>query len=206
MKLNVQFKNQFIANVLAATETSDKHKIICAKWLQAFEAYIRAVVKKDFNKKYGNHEWSAALFSASAGEIFPTVLEIYLSKEHTPYEAASSWMHNSVKLTKPIVVPAYFFKAHSSGMSFLLKVTEPFSEMKRTKELVAQAKVLAEDLWQRQKELTKEIESARNMEQFCKKFPELVKHIPTEGADAATINLIANLRKMGFDTTEKKRK
>lgn len=199
MKLTLAFKKQFIANVLAATETSDKHKIICAKWQQTFEAYIRAVVKKDFNKKYGNHEWSAALFSSAAAEIFPTVSEIYLQKENTPYTADSNWNLDSVKLTKSIVVPAYLFRS-------LSKLVTPFLEMKRTKELVAQAKVLAEDLWQRQKELTKEIENARNMEQFCKKFPDLVKHIPTEGDDAAAINLVANLRKMGFDTTEKKAK
>lgn len=206
MKLTLAFKTQFIANVLAATETADKHKIICAKWQQAFEAYIRATVKKDFNKKYGNHEWSAALFSSAASEIFPTVSEIYLQKENTPYTADSNWNLDSVKLTKSIVVPAYLFKGHATGMSVLMKLIAPFSEMKRTKELVAQAKVLAEDLWQRQKELTKGIESARNMEQFCKKFPELVKHIPTKGDDAAAINLVANLRKMGFDTTEKKAK
>lgn len=131
---------------------------------------------------------------------------MYIPKEDSPYEAVSSWMHNSVKLTKRIVVPAYLFKGHATGMSLLMRLIAPFSEMKRTKELVEQTKVLAEDLWQRQKELTKEIENARNMEQFCKKFPELVKHIPTEGDDASAINLVVNLRKMGFDTTEKKRK
>lgn len=199
MKLTLKFKTKFIANVLAATETSDNHKIICTRWQQTFEAYIRAAVKKDFNKKYGNHEWSAALFSSAASEIFPKVSTIYLDKELNPYQANSSWNLDSVTLTEPIVVPAYL-------LAPLTKLIAPFSEMKRTKELVAQAKVLAEDLWQRQKELTKEIESARNMEQFCKKFPELVKHIPTEGDDAAAINLVANLRKMGFDTTEKKRK
>lgn len=199
MKLTFQFKNQIIANVLAATETSEKHKILCAKWQQAFEAYIRAAVKKDFNKKYGNHEWSAALFSSAAPEIFPKVSTVYLEINLNPYVSTSSWDFQSVTLTKPIVVPAYL-------LAPLTKLVAPFSEMKRTKELVAQAKVLAEDLWQRRKELTKEIESARNMEQFCKKFPELVKHIPTEGDDAAAINLVVNLRKMGFDTTEKKTK
>lgn len=66
MKLTLAFKNQFIANVLAATETSDKHKIICAKWQQAFEAYIRAVVLKDYIKKYQTVYGSSIIGSAVA--------------------------------------------------------------------------------------------------------------------------------------------
>jgi hypothetical protein len=205
MKLQTKFKDQFIANVLAATDTKVKHDHLCGKWQHAFETYIKAVVRKDFFKKYGNHEWSAAFASAASSQIFPEINSLYLSKELNPYFADSHYNCESVMFSTPITVPAYMFK-HTNGVSLFSQLALPFTKQKSTVALVKEAKVLAELLWERKKELLYAVENSTNMKQFCKNYPELVKHFPLTGESNEALNLIANLRKMGFDNTEKKSK
>lgn len=205
MKLNFKFKNQFIANVLAATETSDKHKILCAKWLQGFEKYVKAVVRKDYVKKYRNVYGASIFDSPRAKEIFPSIPTLYIDKTLNPHFSDSNYECQSVLFSSPITVPAYMLK-DTEGSTLVANLVLPYTKQKSVIALVVEAKVLAEAIWERKKELIHAIDTASNMKQFCKNYPELVKHFPLTGEDSESLNLIANLRKMGFDTTEKKRK
>lgn len=199
MKLNYQFEEQFIDNVINATNTKLQLDKLNQKWLKGLQVRAEKAV---LNYVENNFSTSAAMLFYKPEEsvkLFPSQKTVLLSESLIPTKGSpnSTW-NAEVILLKPIPIPAEMGRVSEISLS---KIVLPYTQLASTKKLVAEAQTLAKEINNRRWEIKQAITNARNMKKFCQDFPEFVKHLPHVGESSVNLALIANLRKMGFDNT-----